>query len=71
MFSRTYNTYYTYARMEIEMAPENPQKQNDPAEILVGEEAYEQARRQTIASLDQQFHLGGAIPASRDTLHER
>jgi hypothetical protein len=57
--------------MEIEMAPENPQKQDDPLEILVGEEAYEQARRQAIASLDQQFHLGGAIPPSRDKLHER
>ncbi|MGH9375279.1 MAG: hypothetical protein ACRD1J_03840 [Terriglobia bacterium] len=41
-------------------------------EILVGEEeAYERAERQAITLLDQGFHLGGAIRASRDELHER
>ena len=41
-------------------------------EILVGEEeAYERAERQAIALLDQGFHLGGVIRASRHELHER
>jgi hypothetical protein len=41
-------------------------------EILVGEEeAYERAMRQALAMLDQGFHLGGEIRASRDELHER
>lgn len=41
-------------------------------EILVGEEeAYERAERQAIALLDQGFHMGGFIDASRDELHER
>jgi len=41
-------------------------------EKLVGEdEAYEQAKRQALALLDQGFHLGGVIRASRDELHER
>jgi hypothetical protein len=41
-------------------------------EILVGEEeAYERAERQALALLDQGFHLGGVIRASRDELHER
>jgi hypothetical protein len=41
-------------------------------EILVGEEeAYERAERQAISLLDQGFHLGGIIRASRDELHER
>jgi hypothetical protein len=41
-------------------------------EILVGEEeAYERAERQAMALLDQGFHLGGAVEASRDELHER
>lgn len=41
-------------------------------EILVGEEeAYERAERQALALLDQGFHLGGAIRASRHELHER
>jgi hypothetical protein len=41
-------------------------------EILIGEEeAYERAQRQAIALLDQGFHLGGMIRASRDELHER
>jgi len=41
-------------------------------EILVGEEeAYERAERQAAALLDQGFHLGGVISASRDDWHER
>jgi hypothetical protein len=41
-------------------------------EILVGEEeAYERAERQALSLLDQGFHLGGTIRASRDELHER
>jgi hypothetical protein len=41
-------------------------------EILVGEEeAYERAERQAMALLDQGFHLGGGIRASREELHER
>jgi len=41
-------------------------------EILVGEEeAYARARRQAMTLLDQGFHMGGVIRASRDQLHER
>ena len=41
-------------------------------EILVGEdEAYERAQRQATALLDQGFHMGGVIRASRDEWHER
>ena len=41
-------------------------------EFLVGEdEAYERAKRQAFLLLDQGFHLGGTIRASRDELHER
>jgi len=41
-------------------------------EILVGEEeAYERAERQAAALLDQGFHLGGVIRATRDEWHER
>jgi len=41
-------------------------------EILVGdEEAYERAERQAMTLLEQGFHLGGKIRASRDELHER
>jgi len=41
-------------------------------EILVGEEeAYERAERQAMSLLDRGFHLGGAVRASRDELHER
>jgi hypothetical protein len=41
-------------------------------EILVGEdEAYERSQRQALILLDQGFHLGGVIRASRDELHER
>ena len=41
-------------------------------EILVGEEeAYERAERQALALLDEGFHLGGGVPASREELRER
>ena len=41
-------------------------------EILVGEEeAYERTERRAMSLLDQGFHLGGVIRASRDELHER
>ena len=41
-------------------------------EILVGEEeAYERAQRQALSLLDQGFHLGGVIRATRDEWHER
>ena len=41
-------------------------------EILVGEEeAYERAKRQALALLDQGFDLGGKGPVRRDELHER
>lgn len=41
-------------------------------EILIGEEeAYERAERQALTMLEQGFHLGGVIRASRDELHER
>ena len=41
-------------------------------EFLVGnEEAYERAQRQAMALLDEGFHLGGVIRASREKLHER
>jgi hypothetical protein len=41
-------------------------------EMLVGkEEAYERAKRQAMALLDEGFHLGGVIRADRDELHER
>jgi hypothetical protein len=41
-------------------------------ETHVGEEeAYERAERQAMTLLEQGFHLGGVIRASRDELHER
>ena len=41
-------------------------------EVLIGEEeAYERAERQAISLLDEGFHLGGVIRATRDELHER
>ena len=41
-------------------------------EFLVGEEeAYERAERKALTLLEQGFHLGGVIRASRDDLHER
>lgn len=41
-------------------------------EFLVGdEEAYARAERQARALMDKGFHMGGAIRASREELHER
>jgi len=41
-------------------------------EVLVGEEeAYERAQRQAMALLDQGFHTGCVIRATRDEWHER
>jgi uncharacterized protein YigA (DUF484 family) len=42
-------------------------------EIRVGEDeaAYERAQRQAMMLLDQDFHLGSVIRASRDELHEQ
>lgn len=41
-------------------------------ETLVSEnEAYERARQHALALLDDGFHLGGKIRATRDELHER
>ncbi len=41
-------------------------------EALVGEdEAYEEAKRQALALLDQGFHLGGRHRVDRSALHER
>ena len=41
-------------------------------EVLVGaEEMYERAERSALAMLEEGFHLGGVITASRDELHER
>jgi hypothetical protein len=39
--------------------------------LVGGEEAYERAQRQAMTLLDQGFHLGGVIRATRDELHER
>ena len=39
--------------------------------LISQDDAYEQARSQAMALLDQGFHLGGKITASRDELHER
>lgn len=41
-------------------------------ERLVGEEeAYARAEQRAAEILDRGFHMGGAIPASREELHER
>lgn len=41
-------------------------------ELLVdNDEAYERAKRQALALLDEGFHLGGVIRASREEWHER
>lgn len=41
-------------------------------EALIGDdEAYERARHSALALLEERFHLGGVIQASRDELHER
>ena len=54
---------------------QTPHKAKHPVgqgEAVAGEaQAYKRAERQAIASLDQGFHLGGAIHVSRDEWHER
>jgi len=41
-------------------------------EKLIGaDEAWERAERSALALLEEDFHLGGLITASRDELHER
>jgi hypothetical protein len=41
-------------------------------ELLVGgDEAYERAKREALQLLDEGFHLGGTLRATRDELHER
>lgn len=41
-------------------------------EKLVGaEEAWERSERSALALLEEGFHFGGLIPASRDELHQR
>ena len=41
-------------------------------ELLIGaEEAYERSARSALALLEEGFHLGGSIAASRDEWHER
>ncbi len=39
--------------------------------LVAQEEAYDRAERSALALLDQGFHLGGLITATRDALHER
>ena len=39
--------------------------------LVGGDEAYVRAEHQAIAFLDQGFHLGGKIRASREELHAR
>jgi hypothetical protein len=39
--------------------------------LVSSDEAYERAERQAMTLLDQGFHLGGVIRATRDQLHER
>jgi predicted transcriptional regulator len=39
--------------------------------LVSQDDAYEHARGQAMALLDEGFHLGGKITASRDELHER
>ncbi len=52
------------------MACENAKKQNVTLSISQ-DEAYERSERSALALLEEGFHLGGFIPASRDELHER
>lgn len=39
--------------------------------LVDNEDTYERSERQALLLLDQGFHLGGVIRASRDDLHER
>jgi hypothetical protein len=44
----------------------------DEIEKLVGlEDEYDRSKRAALALLENGFHLGGVITASRDELHER
>lgn len=44
----------------------------DYIEHMIGHaQAYDAARRRALAHLDQGFHLGGAISATREEWHER
>jgi len=40
-------------------------------EIIQQAEHYERAKRAALADLDEGFHLGGKLVATRDELHER
>jgi hypothetical protein len=40
-------------------------------EVVGRKEAYRQAKRQALALMDDGFHLGGVIRATRDEWHER
>jgi hypothetical protein len=40
-------------------------------EVVGRKEAYRQAKRQALALMDDGFHLGGVIRATRDDWHER
>lgn len=39
--------------------------------LVDNEDAYERAERQALSLLDQGFHLGGVIRASREDWHDR
>jgi hypothetical protein len=39
--------------------------------LVEAEQAWERSEQSAIALLEQGFHLGGLIPASRDELHDR
>ena len=39
--------------------------------LVDNEDAYERAERQALSLLDQGFHLGGVIQASREDWHDR
>ena len=39
--------------------------------LVDNEDAYERAERQALSLLDQGFHLGGVIRATRDNWHDR
>jgi hypothetical protein len=43
----------------------------DQAEAAIAEEVYERPMQQAKSLLDQGFHLGDAIPTSRNEWHDR
>jgi predicted transcriptional regulator len=44
----------------------------DQVEALIGvEESYQNAQAAALALMERGFHMGGAIAAARDELHER